>query len=143
MHGGEDGDTGVDDDFAARGFDVIGAWILGRNMFSSLRGPWLDDTWKGWWDDEPPYRCPVFVLTRHVREPVVMRGGTVFHFVTHGIEAALERARAAAGAQDVRLGGGVSLFANLDLPKLGYRCCARAQSAGVTHLQFTRTATSA
>ena len=86
----------------------VGAWILGRNMFGPIRGPWRDDDWKGWWGDEPPYRVPVFVLTHHARAPLSMRGGTVFHFVTDGIEAALARARAAAGERDVRVGGGAS-----------------------------------
>ena len=109
MHGDSArGETGVDDDAAARGFENVGAWILGRNMFGPIRGPWRDDDWKGWWGDEPPYRVPVFVLTHHARAPLSMRGGTVFHFVTDGIEAALARARAAAGERDVRVGGGAS-----------------------------------
>ena len=150
MHGGGEGETGVDDDFAARGFDNIGAWILGRNMFGPVRGPWPDDNWKGWWGDEPPYHVPVFVLTHHARAPLEMAGGTVFHFVTGGIHAALEQARAAAGARDVRIGGGVAtireylraglidelhlavrpvllgdgepVFNGLDMPALGYHC---------------------
>src|SRR4030095_16652758 len=90
IHGsGESGETGIDDDFAARGFENIGAWILGRNMFGPIRGPWPDDQWKGWWGPNPPYHDPVFVLTHHPRDPVTMEGGTVFHFVTHGIEDAL------------------------------------------------------
>ena len=109
MHGDSArGETGVDDDAAARGFENVGAWILGRNMFGPIRGPWPDDEWKGWWGDEPPYHVPVFVLTHHARAPLSMRGGTVFHFVTDGIEAALARARAAAGERDVRVGGGAS-----------------------------------
>jgi dihydrofolate reductase len=108
MHGNADGETSVDDDFAARGFDGFGAWILGRNMFGPVRGPWPDDSWKGWWGEEPPYHTPVFVLTHHPREPLRMKGGTEFRFVTGGIHAALEQARAAADGQDVRLGGGVS-----------------------------------
>jgi len=108
MHGQEGGETGTDDAVAARGFDGIGAWILGRNMFGPVRGPWPDDEWKGWWGDEPPYHTPVFVLTHHRRAPLAMRGGTVFHFVTEGIHAALHQAREAAGGRDVRLGGGVS-----------------------------------
>jgi dihydrofolate reductase len=107
MHGKEEGDTGVDDDFAALGFEGIGAWILGRNMFGPVRGPWPDDSWKGWWGEEPPYHTPVFVLTHHPRAPLGMKGGTEFRFVTDGIQSALEQARAAAGGQDVRLGGGV------------------------------------
>src|ERR1700744_3538351 len=146
---GKDGGTeGPDDDFAQRGFANLGAWILGRNMFGPVRGPWPDDQWKGWWGDEPPYHCDVFVLTRHPRAPIEMKGGTVFHFVTDGIEAALQRARESAGGKDIRLGGGVStirqylrarlvdemplamapallgsgesLFADIDLPALGY-----------------------
>jgi len=118
MHGNQDGETGVDEDFAAQGFVGIGAWILGRNMFGPVRGPWPDDGWKGWWGDEPPYHTPVFVLTHHARTPLKMRGCTEFRFVTDGIHAALQQARAAAGGRDVRLGGGVAtirqyLFAGL------------------------------
>ncbi len=108
MHGLDDGETGIDNDIAERGFSGIGAWILGRNMFGPVRGPWPDDNWKGWWGDEPPYHTPVFVLTHHPRVPLRMAGGTEFRFVTEGIEAALEQAMAAAGGQDVRLGGGVA-----------------------------------
>jgi dihydrofolate reductase len=108
MHGEEGGETGVDDDIAARGFTGIGAWILGRNMFGPVRGPWPDDSWKGWWGDEPPYHTPVFVLTHHPRAPLMMKGGTVFRFVTAGIHAALQQARDAADGRDIRLGGGVS-----------------------------------
>ncbi len=106
--GGGEGETGVDDEMAERGFEGIGAWILGRNMFGPVRGPWPDEQWKGWWGEEPPYHTPVFVLTHHAREPIRMKGGTEFHFVTDGIHAALERATAAARGLDVRLGGGVS-----------------------------------
>jgi dihydrofolate reductase len=108
MHGHDDGETGVDDTVAEQGFAGIGAWILGRNMFGPVRGPWPDDSWKGWWGDEPPYHTPVFVLTHHPRAPVKMTGGTEFRFVTEGIHVALEQAIAAAGGRDVRLGGGVS-----------------------------------
>jgi len=108
MHGQDDGETGADDSIAAQGFAGIGAWILGRNMFGPVRGPWPDDSWKGWWGDEPPYHAPVFVLTHHPRAPLSMKGGTVFHFVTEGIHAALEQARTAAQGLDVRLGGGVA-----------------------------------
>jgi dihydrofolate reductase len=108
MHGQPDGETGVDETFAAKGLDGIGAWILGRNMFGPIRGPWPDERWKGWWGDEPPYHTPVFVLTHHARPPLTMAGGTSFHFVTDGIHAALRQAREAAGGRDVRLGGGVS-----------------------------------
>ncbi len=106
--GEEGGETSVDDDFAARGFQGIGAWILGRNMFGPVRGPWPDGSWRGWWGEEPPYHTPVFVLTHHRRSPLAMKGGTEFRFVTGGIEAALEQARAAAAGKDIRLGGGVA-----------------------------------
>jgi dihydrofolate reductase len=106
--GSEGGSTDVDDAFARRSFDNIGAWILGRNMFSPLRGPWADDQWKGWWGDNPPYHVPTFVLTHHQRDSITMEGGTVFHFVTGGIHEALARAREAAGGRDVRVGGGVA-----------------------------------
>jgi len=108
MHGAEGGETGVDDDFAARGFEGVGAWILGRNMFGPVRGPWPDESWKGWWGDEPPYHTPVFVLTHHPRAPLKMAGGTEFRFVTGGIHEALQLARDAAGGLDIRLGGGVA-----------------------------------
>jgi len=108
MNGGADGETGADDDAAATGFVNVGAWILGRNMFGPVRGPWPDDSWKGWWGDEPPYHVPVFVLTHHPRAPLVMQGGTEFRFVTGGIHAALEQARDAADGRDIRIGGGVS-----------------------------------
>src|SRR5437773_349491 len=150
MHGHDDGETGVDNGIAEQGFAGIGAWILGRNMFGPVRGPWPDESWKGWWGDEPPYHVPVFVLTHHARRPLEMKGGTVFHFVTDGIQAALERAKKAAGGKDVRVGGGVStvrqylkarlidelhlaqravlmgagenLWKDLDLHALGYEC---------------------
>jgi dihydrofolate reductase len=166
MLGKADGTTGVDDDFAARGFQNIGAWILGRNMFGPIRGPWPDDAWKGWWGDEPPYHVPVFVLTHHARAPVTMKGGTVFHFVTGGIHAALEQARAAAGGRDVRVGGGVAtirqylaaglvdemhlalspillgsgehLLAGIDLLALGYRCAEHVASEKATHFVLTK-----
>ena len=109
MHGdAAAGEGGVDEDIAAKGFEGFGAWILGRNMFGPVRGPWPDDSWKGWWGEEPPYHVPVFVLTHHPRAPLAMQGGTVFHFVTGGIRSALEQAREAAGGADVRVGGGVS-----------------------------------
>jgi dihydrofolate reductase len=161
-----DGETGVDDDFAARGFDNLGAWILGRNMFGPIRGAWSDPWWRGWWGDNPPYHTPVFVLTHHPREPIEMDGGTTFYFVTDGIHAALERARNAAGGRDVRLGGGVatiqqymraglldemhlaisavllgageSLFAGTDAAKLGYRCSEFVPSKRVTHVVLTK-----
>jgi dihydrofolate reductase len=150
MLGNEGGTTGVDDEFVARGFDNIGAWILGRNMFGPVRGAWPDDSWKGWWGENPPFHTPVFVLTHHSRAPIVMQGGTTFNFVTGGVRAALEQAVAAADGRDVRLGGGVAtvrqylraglvdemhvaiapvllgsgehLFADIDMLKLGYGC---------------------
>ena len=168
MHGGGGGETGIDDDFAARGFANVGAWILGRNMFGPVRGPWEGDSWKGWWGDNPPYHVPVFVLTHHPRAPIVMAGGTTFHFVTEGIHAALNRAREAAQGKDIRLGGGVAtirqylqaglidemhlaispiflgqgenLFAGLDLPKLGYHRTAHVPSPHATHVVFTKRA---
>jgi dihydrofolate reductase len=168
MHGGEGGATGVDDDFAVRGFANIGAWILGRNMFGPVRGPWPDDAWKGWWGDNPPYHVPVFVLTHHARAPIEMEGGTVFHFVTDGIQAAWARAQEAAGEKDVRLGGGVStirqylraglvdemhlaiaptllgsgeaLLAGIDLPALGFRCTEHVATPKATHVVLTRPA---
>jgi len=166
--GSGDGEVGVDDDFAARGMHNIGAWILGRNMFGPVRGPWPDDSWKGWWGENPPYHVPVFVLTHHAREPVAMEGGTTFHFVTDGIHAALDRARAAANDRDVRIGGGVAtirqyltaglidemhivispvplgagehLFSGIDLPKLGYRCMEHVPSPKATHLVLSKSA---
>ena len=108
MQGNADGETGVDNRMAEQSFDNIGAWILGRNMFGPVRGPWPDDSWKGWWGEEPPYHVPVFVLTHHKRQPLLMKGGTEFRFVTEGIHAALEQAKAAAAGRDIRLGGGVA-----------------------------------
>src|SRR5262245_48157249 len=109
MHGNSiGGETGIDNDMVDRSFENIGSWILGRNMCAPSRGPWPDDGWKGWWGEEPPYHCPVFVLTHHARAPITMKGGTVFHFVTEGIEVALQRAREAAAGRDVRIGGGAA-----------------------------------
>ena len=108
MHGAADGEAGVDDQWAARGFENIGAWIMGRNMFGPVRGPWPDQSWRGWWGEEPPYHVPVFVLTHHARPPLVMKGGTEFRFVTDGIHSALRQAREAAGGRDIRIGGGVA-----------------------------------
>src|ERR1041385_4259061 len=108
MHGQGEGGHGIDNDFAARSMDNMGAWILGRNMFGPVRGPWKDESWQGWWGDNPPYHTPVFVLTHHARAPLRMKGGTEFRFVTDGIESALQQAREAAGDKDVRIGGGVS-----------------------------------
>lgn len=110
MHGQNGGTHGVDNDFAAKSFDNIGAWILGRNMFGPVRGPWKDDSWKGWWGDNPPYHTPVFVLTHHARPPLTMEGSTTFHFITDGPESALEKAKAAAKGKDVRIGGGVAVI---------------------------------
>lgn len=110
MHGGSGGARGIDNDFAMQSFENVGAWILGRNMFGPVRGPWNDDSWKGWWGDNPPYHTPVFVLTHHARSSLAMEGGTTFHFVTDGIEAALRRAQEAAKGKDIRIGGGVSVI---------------------------------
>ena len=162
MHGQEGGETGVDNAMAEQGFANVGAWILGRNMFGPIRGPWPDESWKGWWGAEPPYHVPVFVLTHHPRRPLSMEGGTEFRFVTEGIHAALEQARTAAGGRDVRLGGGVStvrqylsaglvdelhlavrpvllgqgehLLQNLDLPALGYRCSRHVAGERAMHV---------
>jgi dihydrofolate reductase len=157
MFGSDGGTSGIDDEFAARGFANIGAWIMGRNMFGPIRGPWPDDTWKGWWGDDPPYHTPVFVLTNYARPPIVMKGGTTFHFVTDGIHSALEQAKKAAGDRDVRigggpgtirqylrerlidelqlaispvlLGGGEPLFSGIDLRSLGYECAKHTGGA--------------
>ena len=164
--GQEGGTTGVDDEFAARGVINLGAWILGRNMFGPVRGPWPYDTWKGWWGDKPPYHTDVFVLTHHARDPVPMRGGTTFHFVTDGIEPALKQAMDAAEGKDVRLGGGVSviqqylraglvdelhvavcpvllgsgepIFHGIDLKALGYQCVQHVPSPKATHVVLAR-----
>jgi dihydrofolate reductase len=166
MIGKDGGTTGIDEDFAARGMAGIGAWILGRNMFGPIRGPWTDDAWKGWWGGNPPYHVPVFVLTHHARPPIEMEGGTTFHFVTDGIHAALAHATAAAGTGDVRVGGGPatirqylkaglvdsmhlaispvllgrgeSLLADLDLVQLGYRCTEHTSSAAAMHVVITK-----
>ena len=170
VFGGPDGETGVDDDFAVRGFQNVGAWILGRNMFGPVRGPWPDESWRGWWGENPVYHVPVFVLTHHPRPDLVMEGGTTFHFVTDGPPAAWERARAAAGGKDVRVGGGAEtirqylqlgllgelhiaispvllgrgepLFAGLDLPKLGYTVTQTVPTARATHVVLARSAAS-
>lgn len=166
MHGQEGGEAGVDDALAARGFEGIGAWIIGRNMFGPVRGPWPDESWRGWWGEEPPYHTPVFVLTHHPRAPLVMAGGTEFRFVTEGIHAALEQARAAAGGRDVRLGGGAAtlraylraglldelhlavrpvllgagehLFHGLDLAALGYECASQFAGERAVHVFLRR-----
>jgi dihydrofolate reductase len=166
MFGAEGGSTGTDDEFAARGFDNIGAWILGRNMFGPVRGPWPDESWKGWWGDNPPYHVPVFVLTHHPRASFTMSGGTTFHFVTDGIHKALERATDAAGNRDVRVGGGIAtirqylsarlidemhlavapvllgagenLLAGIDAPQLGYQCVEHVATPDATHVVIAR-----
>jgi dihydrofolate reductase len=164
---GKDGGTeGIDDRFASAAMKGFGAFILGRNMFGPIRGEWPDDRWKGWWGDNPPFHAPTFILTHHPRAPIVMEGGTTFHFVTGGIEAALARAKDAAGDLDVKIGGGVStvrqyllagaidelhialspvllgrgesLFAGIDLPSLGYRVAEVVPTELATHLVFTR-----
>ncbi len=161
------GTTGIDDQMAVRGFENLGAWILGRNMFGPIRGPWPNEDWKGWWGNNPPYHVPVFVLTHHARPPLVMEGGTTFYFVTDGIESALRQAKEAAKGKDVRLGGGVStirqylkaglvdelhlvispvllgsgenLMKDLDLKKLGYQCTEQIPSEKVTHVILKKT----
>ena len=166
MMGKDGGTTGVDEAFISRGMAGLGAWIMGRNMFGPVRGPWPDGSWRGWWGDEPPYHTPVFVLTSHARAPLAMKGGTTFHFVTGGIHAALEQATAAAGDRDIRIGGGVGtvrqylqarlvdemhlaiapvllgsgehLMAGLDLPSLGYTCTRHVPSEKTTHVVITR-----
>ena len=166
MHGHADGETGIDNDMAELGFSGFGAWILGRNMFGPVRGPWPDDSWKGWWGEQPPYHTPVFVLTHHARPPLAMAGGTEFRFVTDGIHAALEQARAAAGGRDVRLGGGVStirqyltaglidelhlairpvllgagehLLGGIDMRALGYECARHVSGERATHVFLRR-----
>ena len=167
MHGLGEGERGVDNRMAERGFENLGAWILGRNMFGPIRGEWPDDAWKGWWGDEPPYHVPVFVLTHHARAPLAMKGGTTFHFVTDGIESALAQAKAAAGARDVRLGGGVAtireylearlvdemhlavrplllgggenLMQGIDLRALGYEVIDHAAGERALHVTIGRT----
>lgn len=166
MYGKEGGSEGIDHGYAVRAMAGLGAWVMGRNMFGPVRGPWPDHEWKGWWGDNPPYHCPVFVLTHHARPPLEMDGGTVFHFVTDGPEKALELARAAAGDKDIRVGGGVStvrhylrtgvidamhlaiapvllgcgeaLFAGLDLPALGYRVVEQTPGERALHLVLAR-----
>ena len=166
IHSAGHGTTGIDDDFAARGFKNIGAWILGRNMFGPIRGPWPDLNWKGWWGDNPPYHVPVFVLTHHARTPLQMEGNTTFYFVTGGIHEALDRAREATNGMDVRIGGGPNviqqylqeglidelhvaiapvllgrgerLFDRVDLRALGYECVEFAASEKATHVVLRR-----
>ena len=162
MFGKEGGTTDVDNDFAEKSMENVGAWIMGRNMFAPTRGPWLDESWKGWWGDNPPYHCPVYVLTHHARPPLKMEGGTTFYFVTEGPESALKQARDAAQGKDIRIGGGVSviqqylkaglidemhlvvspvllgrgenLFSGVDLPQLGFVCSGHIATADALHV---------
>ncbi len=164
MQGKEGGSEGVDNDFAMKSFDNLGAWILGRNMFGPIRGPWPDGEWKGWWGDTPPYHVPVFVLTNYEREPLEMKGGTTFYFVTDGIESALDKARKAANGKDIRIGGGAStirqvlqagqmdemhlamspvllgkgehLFSGIDLPKLGFKSPEMTHGEKAIHVKL-------
>ena len=166
MHNLAGGEKGVDNDFAARGFQNVGAWILGRNMFGPVRGPWPDDSWKGWWGDTPPYHVPTFVLTHYARAPLEMKGGTTFHFVTEGPEVALQRALEVANGKDVRIGGGAStvrqyllagkidelhlawspvllgegenLFRDINLSKLGFRPAETKHGERATHIILAR-----
>lgn len=166
MHGTPGGETGVDNDYALRSMSGFGAFILGRNMFGPVRGPWTDDAWKGWWGENPPYHAPTFILTHHPRAPITMQGGTTFHFVTDGPESALRQARAAAGAKDVKIGGGVStvrqylaldavdemhlaispvilgrgeaLLPGIDLAKLGFKVVEHTPTARATHIVLAK-----
>jgi dihydrofolate reductase len=166
MQGKDDGSQGIDEDYAARGMANFGAFILGRNMFGPIRGDWPDETWKGWWGPNPPYHAPTFILTHYPREPIVMEGGTTFHFITGGIEDALGKAKAAAGDKDVKIGGGVStvrqylqaglidelhfaispvvlgkgeaMFTGIDLPALGFRVAEHAASEHATHIVLAK-----
>jgi dihydrofolate reductase len=166
MFSQDGGSTGVDESFAAGGFDNVGAWILGRNMFGPVRGPWPDDSWKGWWGENPPYHVPVFVLTHHPRESIVMQGGTTFHFIADGILAALAQARAAANDKDIRIGGGVAtirqflrarlidelhiaispvllgsgehLFGDVNMVELGYQCAEHVSTEKAIHVTLRR-----
>jgi dihydrofolate reductase len=166
MHNEPGGVRGIDNDFAAKSFENVGAWILGRNMFGPVRGPWKDDSWKGWWGDTPPYHTPVFVLTHHARAPLTMQGGTTFYFITDGPESALKKAQEAAKGQDVRIGGGVftirqyltmglidemhfafspvllgegeALFTGINLPKLGFKPVQTTAGEEATHVIVKR-----
>jgi dihydrofolate reductase len=168
LMGADDGTNGIDNDFAERGFSNVGAWIMGRNMFGPIRGPWPDENWTGWWGDNPPYHVPVFVLTHHAREPITMEGGTTFHFVTEGIHKALAQAEEAAGERDIRIGGGPNviqqylreglvdelhiavvpillgdgerLFDHVDLRSQGYECSHHKASELATHVILSRNA---
>ena len=168
MHGeGSAGSHGVDNDMGLQSFENVGAWILGRNMFGPVRGPWPDDSWKGWWGEEPPYHVPVFVLTHHARAPLEMKGGTTFYFVTDGIESALKQAKEAARGKDVRIGGGVAtirqylvagaidemhlavspvllgegehLFAGINLHQLGFKVERTVAGENATHVMLQKT----
>jgi dihydrofolate reductase len=162
MHGQSGGSRGIDNDFAFQSFENIGAWILGRNMFGPVRGSWEGDSWKGWWGDNPPYHTPVFVLTHYARPPLKMEGGTTFHFVTDGPQAALRSAREVAKGKDIRIGGGISairqflnanlidemhltlspvllgegehLFSGINLPKLGFAPVRTVPGENATHV---------
>lgn len=162
VHGHSGGRQGIDNDFAAKSFENVGAWILGRNMFGPLRGPWKDESWKGWWGENPPYHTPVFVLTHHARPALPMEGGTTFHFVTDGLDSALKKAKEAAKGKDVRIGGGVSvirqylvagrinemhlavspvlmgegenLFSGINLPQLGFTISRTVTGENATHV---------
>ena len=164
--GREGGETGVDNGIAEKGFENIGAWILGRNMFGPIRGPWPDESWKGWWGEDPPYHTPVFVLTHHAREPIQMKGGTVFRFVTDGILSALRQAKVAAGDRDIRIGGGVAtirqylsaglidelhlvispvlmgsgehLWNGIDMHALGYECAKHVAGERAMHVYLRK-----
>ena len=166
MQGQAGGSKGIDNDFAARSFENVGAWILGRNMFGPVRGPWKDDSWKGWWGDNPPYHTDVFVLTHHERASLAMQGGTTFHFVTGGVEPAMNMAKAAAAGKDVRIGGGVStirqfltaglidemhlaispvllgegehLFSGINLPGLGFAPIRTVSGEHATHVLLSK-----
>ena len=166
MTGQSDGSRGIDNQMALQGFAKVGAWILGRNMFGPVRGPWPDDSWQGWWGNEPPYHTPVFVLTHHARPPLVMQGGTTFYFVTDGIESALSRARQAAAGMEIRIGGGVAtirqslqaglvdelhlaispvllgegehLFSGINLPQLGFTVSRIVAGENATHVFLQR-----
>lgn len=166
MTGKNGGTTGVDNDMAARSLENVGAWILGRNMFAPVRGPWPDDSWKGWWGEEPPYHTPVFVLTHHARAPLEMNGGTTFYFVTDGVESALKQAKEAANSKDVRIGGGVAtirqylvagaidemhlavspvllgegenLFADINLHEMGFKVERTVAGENATHVVLNK-----
>jgi dihydrofolate reductase len=166
FHGEGGGVDGVDNSFGERSFENIGAWIMGRNMFGPVRGSWPDKEWRGWWGENPPYHVPVFVLTHHQREPLEMEGGTIFYFITDGIESALKKAKEAAKGKDIRIGGGVqvireylqaglvdelhlayspvflgsgeSLFSGIDMPKLGFSVTEKAQTADAMHIILSK-----